>query len=102
MQYQVLDWDSNFFGIKVARITQPDLNTQGLSNILSELKLQQVRLAYWPSDRKCEDAVIKTLGGNLADRKTTFAIHLRSLKFDDMIATDIVEPFTNSMPKADH
>lgn len=87
--------------MKVARINQSHLATQELSDALSELQHQQVRLVYWSSDRECEIAVIKKFCGNLADRKTTFAIDFCSLDFNKIISTDIVEPFADSMSVAD-
>jgi len=101
MRYQILDWDSNFFGIRVGRIIQSHLETKELSEILSELQKHQVRLAYWPSDRKIEVDLATKLGGFLADRKTTFAMDFRSVDFDKIISTDIVEPYTVSMSMAD-
>lgn len=41
MQYQILDWDTNFFGVTVARINEPVLNELKLSDILFELKILQ-------------------------------------------------------------
>lgn len=101
MKYQILDWDSDFFGVKVARITQPRLTTQELSAALSELKIQQVKLVYWSSDLEGDDAVVKKLHGKLTDKKTTFAIQFRSVNLNDILSTDVVEPYTDSMPIAD-
>lgn len=101
MRYQILDWDSDFFGVKVARITQPNINVHELSDILSELKHERVRFVYWSSDRECENTVVNNLCGNLTDMKTTFAIDLSSLSFDKSFPTDIVESYTQSMPIAD-
>ncbi len=100
MQYQILDWDSDIFGIKVAQITQPHLSTQELSDILTELKSRRVRLVYWSSERECDDAVVKKLSGNLVDRKTTFAIDFSSADLHEIVPDDIIEPFTDSMPVA--
>jgi len=101
MQYQILDWDTDFFGVTVARITEPDLNEQELSEILSELKGKGVDLVYWPSSRKIEEVLVKQYGGILADKKTTFAIDLGSLNYEKCISTDIVEAFTQSMRISD-
>lgn len=98
MQYQMLDWDTNFFGMAVARITEPDLNEQELSDTLAELKAKGVALAYWPSIRECGKDAIKQFGGNLADNKTTFAMDFRALSFGEVVSTDIVESYTQSMP----
>lgn len=101
MRYQILDWDSDFFGLKVARIVAPRLSTQELSETLSALRQQQVQLAYWSTGRELEADAIARLNGVLADRKTTFAIDLRSLDFTTTIPADTVEPFTDSMSVPD-
>lgn len=101
MRYQILDWDSDFFGLKVARIVAPQLSTRELSETLSELRQQQVQLAYWPTDRELEADVIARLNGVLADRRTTFVIDLLSLDFATIIPAGTIEPFTDSMSVAD-
>ena len=44
MKYQILDWDSDFFGIKVARIKASNLKIEKLTNLLTELKQKRVKL----------------------------------------------------------
>ena len=99
-RYQILDWDSDFFGLRVARISEPRLTARELSVLLLELKRSHTRLVYWPSDRKVDGDVIKKLHGHLADVKTTFAIDFGTLDLDQCVATDIVEIYTQSMPMA--
>jgi len=101
VRYEILDWDSNFFEVKVARITQPRLGAQPLAEVISELRKDNVRLAYWPSLEEFDSEFIEQYGGFLADRKTTFAMNFQSIDFDRVISTDIVEPFTESMCMAD-
>jgi len=97
MQYQILDWDTDFFGMVVARITEPTLNEQELADILFELKAKNAALVYWPSNREFQKDAIKRLGGNLVDKKTTFVMDFGSLNFEEIISTDIVEFYTESM-----
>jgi len=99
MDYQLLDWDSGFFGMGVARITEPTLAKRNLADILLALKREGVKLAYWPSSRECEDEA-RGLGGYLVDAKTTFAIDLLGLS-DDLLSIDLVEPYSPSMPVAE-
>lgn len=101
MQYRALDWDSDFFGIKVVQIIPPQLSARELADLLAELKSRQAGLVYWPADREWDEAVIKSLRGNLTDRKTTFAIRFGSAHPDGIVSADIVEPFTDAMPVAD-
>jgi len=98
MQYQVLDWDSDLFGVKVARITRPYLSIAEISDILLELKGRQVRLVYWFSEHRCDDAAVKKLCGNLVDRKITFVIDFSTVDLDEILSANVVKPFTNSMP----
>jgi len=101
MQYKILDWDTDFFGFKVGRITKPELEVQELSEVLSEMKKEKVRLVYFPSKKEIEFDTANKLSGFLADKKTTFAVDLRTLNLDESISTDIVEPFNEAMPISD-
>ena len=101
MQYQMLDWDTDFFGVKVARINELSLNQNHLSEFFSELKTKGVNLIYWPSSQEIEEVIVKRYNGILADKKTIFAVDLGSLNFEKFISTDIVEPFTQSMSVSD-
>jgi len=66
------DWDSEFFGFPVARITQAFLSESELKCCLDEMSEQGVKLVYWGADDKgCEDAALH-LGGQLVDHKVTF------------------------------
>lgn len=98
MQYQILGWDTDFFSVTVARITESVLNEQKISEILSDLKSKDVHLVYWASSRECEEEAVKRLGGILTDIKTTFAMDFRSLNPEELIPTDIVEVYTKSIP----
>lgn len=101
MQYQMLEWDTEFFGVTVARITEPVLNEPELSDILVELKAKNAGLVYWPSSRELETEVVKRFSGYLADNKTTFAMDFRILNCEEFVSTDIVEAYTQSMPIKD-
>jgi dTDP-4-amino-4,6-dideoxy-D-galactose acyltransferase len=92
--YQLLDWDTEFFGMPVARVTEPDLTPRQLAVVLGELKTSGVKLVYWPASRECDAGVVRQFGGLLADRKTTFCMDLRGIS---LVPADGVEPFTPSM-----
>ncbi len=77
MNYQVLGWDSDFFGVKVVRIAEPRLLARDLTTLLAELGAQHVKLAYWASDRQLDPTEIKLLGGTLVDTKQTFSMDFR-------------------------
>lgn len=95
--YEIVEWDSKFFGITVARITQSNLNEEELSEILFELKSNNIALVYWSTIRECEKNVIKRLGGVLADNKKTFFIDFVAMNLEEGRYGDIVEEYTPSM-----
>jgi len=94
MKYQILKWDSDFFGIKVAKITEPELTEVDLSNIILDIRQKGVKLVYWAASDEYNFA--KKLGGILVDKKTTFAIDLKNLNLKDDYS-DIVEAYSPDM-----
>lgn len=72
--YDLLEWDSQFFGFKVARINAACLGESPLRDLLSTLKAHGVVLAYWSSDSedmRSQEAA-KASDGFLADEKITY------------------------------
>ena len=80
--YQILEWDSNFFGFTVARILQKKIGIQDLRRVLNELKTHNVTVAYWAIDNRDLESRIaaESLDGFLADQKITYAIQLDGKK----------------------
>ena len=73
--YRILDWDSNFFGLAVAKVLPARLDHDGLGRCLAQMKAEGVRLAYWasdPADEASQEGAWRQ-GGFLADRKVTYA-----------------------------
>jgi dTDP-4-amino-4,6-dideoxy-D-galactose acyltransferase len=101
MDYQLLEWDTNFFGIKVARITVPNLSIEKLAYTLTELKHNGFTFIYWPASQEYNQYDIDKLGGLLVDLKTTFRIDLSSAIMDESLMTDIVSPYSVSMQMED-
>ncbi len=81
--HQLLDWDTEFFGFPVAKITESRLSKDELEAILKTLKEEGVRLVYWPSDS--EDSASMEAGlardGFLADRKVFYLTELGAADF---------------------
>ncbi|MBI5686694.1 MAG: GNAT family N-acetyltransferase [Verrucomicrobia bacterium] len=78
MRFRILDWDTAFFGMPVARILPSRLTTGELEQILAQMKSERVALAYWasdPNDAESQQAA-RACHGFLADRKTTFVMEL--------------------------
>jgi dTDP-4-amino-4,6-dideoxy-D-galactose acyltransferase len=106
--YRLLPWDSDLLGVAVARITAPEMATDELREVLTELRSSGVRLCYWPSCRELPPADARQLGGLLVDRKTVFAIDFGLAGVEgshagdgDRASTPAVEPYAPWMPVAD-
>ncbi len=100
MLFQILDWDSNFFGFRTAKILPPQLSQHQITRALDELRLEGVRLAYWASQGK-PPYNLKHLGGYLVDKKVTFQVNLKKLAPEDFISTHQVEKYQPGMPEED-
>lgn len=73
-QYKRLDWDSDFFGFKVARIAFNQYSDDEFKCIISNLKKEGYRLAYFMVPEKNKDlfSLALSYGGFHADEKVTF------------------------------
>jgi dTDP-4-amino-4,6-dideoxy-D-galactose acyltransferase len=74
LDYSQIEWDSNVFGFKVAKITEPNLDSLSLKEILLDLKTQGYRLVYWvvPSDQLNLIEIGRQHGGALVDEKVVY------------------------------
>ncbi|MCE9563780.1 MAG: GNAT family N-acetyltransferase [Planctomycetes bacterium] len=104
--YQILTWDSDFFGFTVARINSSHRDGE-LEHALSELRTQNVRLAYW-STAEALDQVdrdhITQLGGRFVDEKTTFHVDLQSdgaPAKQPVVMAPVVEKYREGMSRED-
>jgi len=72
---EVLTWDTEFFGIKVARINKNCLSPKEFKIIYQELLNKDVKLIYWPSsiDCECQGEIANIYNGHLVDVKTTYS-----------------------------
>jgi dTDP-4-amino-4,6-dideoxy-D-galactose acyltransferase len=79
-QVEHLDWDTEFFGMRVARIEGEALSAEELAAELDALKRLNYGLAYWFSTDldAPADTELEALGGTFADRRTTLARPLDS------------------------
>ena len=80
--FDLLDWDSKFFGFTVASIATSKLTITEFQRIYNELQQQHVRLAYWQSATGNMSAleIAEKYNGSLVDLKT---IYVRSLDKND-------------------
>ena len=78
---EVLEWDSEFFGHRTARIADRALDRDALAGLLDELRDNGTRLVYWSVDAgdSASRLAAEQLGGFLADLKTTYRAEFASL-----------------------
>ncbi|MDP8214051.1 MAG: GNAT family N-acetyltransferase [Candidatus Euphemobacter frigidus] len=99
-KYEILPWDTQFFGFGVAKIVPSRLTADSLGKILKQLKKENISLVYWPSDindEKSQEAGRK-LGGFLADSKTTFFADLTTLDLSRFKRDPNVQIYSKSHP----
>ncbi len=89
-RWDILSWDSNFFGVCVARIYATNLDQDKLAELIHGLKRRSVRLVYWnPSSIPNYD--LADFGGVLVDEKTVYCIKPRQTE-------KTLTSFRNSFP----
>ena len=95
--YELLQWDSDFFGFIVARIVPKKLTEPELEQIIANLKDRRVELAYWAScseDISSQNAATRH-NGFLADRKVTYAIDFSSKRVDTDTVDHSIEEYVD-------
>jgi ribosomal protein S18 acetylase RimI-like enzyme len=102
-RYEILEWDSDFFGFSVARIVPDELDYNNLKEVLAEMKKEKVSLAYWASCRTDEYSrkMAEDLGGFLTEKKITYLIILESLNKKSLRFADMVEIYKDDKPNSD-
>ena len=100
--YKILEWDSDFFGFKVARIVPDSLLLPELENTLRTLKQVNVLLAYWASnpDSSASQEAARCCDGVLADKKVTFVMNVCNLRARSLpqLSSLVVEEFIDNFP----
>ena len=100
MDYQILDWDSKYFGFKTAKILPQRLEESALIKVLEQMREEHVKLAYWPAIEPV-DFNTMALGGKLVDKKVTFIAGLKSIIDDHSIPITKVKAYQSGMPEED-
>lgn len=92
MTYQILDWDTALLGVKTAKIIPETLNEMELSQIVHELKQQNVGLVFWCSDSQDQSTqqAAEKYHGFLADEKVTYWMDLNDLIEQNIDISDVV------------
>lgn len=75
MNYEKLNWDSEFFQFNVCRLTSPILNPEQLEEIDSLMTTNDFKLAYYASQDPLNPKILESeaLDIKLVDKKTTYA-----------------------------
>lgn len=96
MDYQLLEFDTQLFGFKTAKILTSRLTIEKLKIILDELQKQNIRLVYWPSDSTdiISQHAAQKLGGFLGSEHITYLIDLKKLN-PAQLAAPTVEIYEN-------
>jgi ribosomal protein S18 acetylase RimI-like enzyme len=97
--YHLVEWDSAFFKMKVARIDKCQPSIKALFEIIEELRSNNYALAYLASSRKYSIDAIRSMGGQCVDEKLTFLLELN--ENGTHVFDSIVVPFGKSMKIGD-
>jgi GNAT superfamily N-acetyltransferase len=82
---QYLDWDSEFFGLRIARILSPKLNGEQMEQVLRWRESQCIDCVYWlvHADDSITVRLAEDCSFRLVDTPITF-----ERTFDDLVSTD--------------
>jgi dTDP-4-amino-4,6-dideoxy-D-galactose acyltransferase len=99
--YTSLQWDSDFFGFRVAQIDRFDFGVDGLSAMLQELRTSNYRLVYWqvPTEHPAIAAMAEKFGGVLVDEKITYLKELTRPASTDSPHSFDIAPYLRSEPE---
>lgn len=88
--WTLLEWDTHFFGFRIARILHPIQSDSAFENVLAELRHQAVKMAYYsiPVDDQLSADVALRFQLKLVDIKTLYAhtlLHQLQHSFDPRV-----------------
>ena len=93
--YEILSWDTDFFGCKVAKVNLNNLDYQSLTDVIKELKNDGVQWVYGFGNNEC--AFAQELGGLLVDEKTTYLTNTLKLSTQLLPYANVI-PYPHSTP----
>jgi len=72
--FRFLEWDSNHFGVRIARLLDPRLPAEGVRHALAQAEQAGLQLVYWPADPSLPVTAdwFAPWTGFLADRKVVY------------------------------
>jgi dTDP-4-amino-4,6-dideoxy-D-galactose acyltransferase len=92
IDYELLDWDTKFFGFKVVRLMMNRPSKEEFYNCLSKAKSENVALIYGvanPDDQQVK-SLMKREGALLADEKYTFRYVCEKENSEEHIQSDFI------------
>ena len=98
LHYQILNWDTDFFGFKVCKFSNMENSKDSLIDINCIMRKNKIRLGYYVSNKELHFPKfnIDNFNIKLVDKKTTFIKDIDStLEFHSMVST-----YENSLPNA--
>jgi dTDP-4-amino-4,6-dideoxy-D-galactose acyltransferase len=103
--YKILDWDSKFFGYKVAMLLLPAFHYNEVSAAMQQLKKENAKLVYWSSANHAssdeDKQKIASLGGKLVDVKTVYEISLERKSAGDFKKDERVKEYSDTVTHPD-
>lgn len=100
---QLLGWDSDFFGFRVAKIIPSQLNRIELDDVLCQLRSDRINLAYWASDPDDDESqsAAQVAGLFLADKKVTYVKNITSFVMPYFEHDETIEVYRDTDLNAD-
>lgn len=89
-QIEILNWDSNFFNIKVSRINEIISDQVQLENILIELKRLGIELSYYSAPNPLDNFELPSdfYEFNLVDKKTTYLKKIEKVDIHNKLVSE--------------
>jgi dTDP-4-amino-4,6-dideoxy-D-galactose acyltransferase len=99
--YVHLQWDSDCFGFKVARIIPIDIDDARLASILQELRFNNYHMVYWdvPSEYRMVASMAQKHGGILVDEKVTYAKQISNAIHATQVHSYVIAPYLLTEPE---
>jgi len=101
--FEILKWDSDFFGFQVAKITAKDVNKAELESLLKKLKTLNVALAYLAADTRDSLSIesAESLNGFFTGQKVTYVSNLGYSKESTLSKSKEIKRFVEKKPDKD-
>ena len=97
MNYEILEWDSQFFGFTVACLQITSIKEIELKKLIKELTKKKIELLYIFCNSRLDDSIAECLGGRLVDIKVTYVNNLQDSKLNISNFESFAIPFNESM-----